>query len=268
MVTVADLIEFEGKMMSYENAKLILAARNQATLGAVNTLASAESSKVILAAQALEQQAFGGYARTIVPGLVQKWGAVNATAAVRYYSDSRDLWYRTYGSAITGRDQAYARSTRYATAKTKGMLYKATVPGFDSQAISDPIINGMMAKFSTNGPEEAARFVENAITRAVGAYNRDTLLFNAGLDENVDRVQRVAEPNACAWCARWAVTGYGRRTTFTSDYAVSWHNKCKCSIEVLFRGDPLIRPPYYDQMEAEWADTQDEAIVRAKYGRK
>jgi hypothetical protein len=150
---------------------------------------------------------------------------------------------------MAGSGQAYARSTRYATAVTSGRIYKATLPNFDAVTLSNPVLNEMMKVFASNGFDSASLAGQNAITRTIAQYNRDTMLFNSGLDESVKKVQRVAEFNACGFCKSLAVGGYGRNSTRTSDYAVNWHNHCRCSIEVLFEGDKEVRPEYYDQIE-------------------
>jgi hypothetical protein len=98
------------------------------------------------------------------------------------------------------------------------------------------------------------------MTRAVGSYNRDTILYNAGLDDAVVTVQRVAEADACAFCALMAFSSTRSASgqsldVRTTQYAVDFHARCRCSIETLYEGDDPIRPPYYDQFEEEYLDT-------------
>jgi len=244
------MVEFQGQTVSYERARYLLAQRNQSTLARVNALAMQNARTVFLTGAELDRQTFGGFVRRVLPPIVDQWGKVNAVAAMDHYDASRELWYQVHGEKAPG-GQAYARSTRYASAITSGRIYKATIPNFDSVALANPVVNEMMKTFATNGFDASSSAGQNAITRTIAQYNRDTMLFNSGLDESVKRVQRVAEFNACGFCKSLAVGGYGRTSTRTSDYAVKWHNHCRCSIEVLFDGDKEVRPEYYDQIERD-----------------
>lgn len=248
------MVEFGGETVSYARARYLLAQRNQSTLAKVNALAMKNAREVFLTGAELDRQNFGGFARKVLPPIIDQWGNVNAVAAMDHYDASRELWYQMHP---TVQGQAYARSTRYAGAATMGKIYKATIPNFDSVALANPIVNEMMSQFASAGFNAASAAGQNAITRALGQYNRDTMLFNAGLDESVHRVQRVAEFNACGFCKMLAVGGYGRRTTRTSDYAVNWHNHCHCSIEVIFQGDSDVRPDYYDDIEKDIRRAKD-----------
>lgn len=250
------MVEFNGEKVSYARARYLLAQRNQSTLAKVNALAMKNARDVFLTGAELDRQTFGGFVRKVLPPIVDQWGNVNAVAAMEHYDASRDLWYQVHGSKVSG-SQAYARSTRYADAVTSGRIYKATIPNFDALALSDPIVNEMMKQFAASGFDASSAAGQNALTRTIAQYNRDTMLFNSGLDESVNRVQRVAEFNACGFCKTLAVGGYGRTTTRTSDYAVNWHNHCRCSIEVLFNGDPEVRPDYYDDIERDLRRAQD-----------
>lgn len=224
--------------------------RNQATMQQVNTLLEREATKVLSLAQQFDQQQMGGYLRTVVPGLVDRYGNVNATAAMDYYNETRILAGQRL--AMSAR-----RAQRLAGAKLQSQVYVAKMQTFDSVKLAEPIIGVGMKALMVDGFGSMADTVTNAMTRAVGSYNRDTITYNAGLDDATLTVQRVAEPGACAFCALLAfsstrsVSGDSLDVRTTS-YAVDFHNNCHCSLETIYEGDEPIRPDYYDQFEEEY----------------
>lgn len=241
--------------MPYEQAKVIVTQENQQLLTTVSSRAKAETATILRESRRLERQAFGGFVRQTLPPLVDKWGAVNGRAALAHYEQLQDIYRQrqeiVMGSAIRSRRQAQARARRsFARRGLQGRIYVAKMPRFNPVEIADPIVNGTLATFASKGFDAASIEAQNAVTRAVGSYNRDTMLFNAGLDENVAGVQRVAEPTACQFCVTMAFDSV--RAVRTSPYAVSWHNNCQCSIEVLYPGEAPIRPDYYNDFEREF----------------
>jgi hypothetical protein len=254
----------------------------------VERLLIAESNKVLSLAEQFDQQQMGGYLRTTVPGLVDKWGNVNATLATKYYDETRLLWRQknptTFSPSASQRrlatKSATARSQRFAAAKLKSELYVASLPKFDVPQMSESIIGYGMQRFQADGFGAMRDAVTNSMTRAVGAHNRDTILYNAGLDDAVYKVQRVAEPNACAFCITVAFSSPGWTVSDirTADYAIDFHDNCKCSIETLYVGDEPHRPDYYDKFEEEYIAAAQEAgtsnaknlfaTLRAQTGRK
>jgi hypothetical protein len=142
----------------------------------------------------------------------------------------------------------------------------AKLPTFNAPQISEPIIGQGMKTFMAAGFEPMTADVTRAMTRAVASYNRDTMLYNASLDEAVYAVQRVAEPNACGFCQLVAFES-ARVTTEegvrTASYAIDFHNNCKCSIETLYIGDRPIRPDYYDEFEANYQEATENGTANA-----
>jgi hypothetical protein len=226
-----------------------LQKRNQATMRQVTNLLADESERVISVAANLEQQDLGGFLRATVPGLIDRYGKVNAAAAMKYYDEQR-LTKLSKLSPYAGRSavkNARRSAERLAKAKLLSEVYVAKVPTFNAIAKSQTIVNYGMALFQGPGFESMRSEVINAMTRAVAGYNRDTLLYNSALDEAVVGVQRVAEPNACDFCQTVAFDSYGG--VRTTDYAVAWHNNCHCSIETIYEGSLPTRPDYYDSFE-------------------
>lgn len=247
-------------MNEIDQQKLELVKKNQQTMAQVETLLTAEATKVLSLAEQFARDTLGGYLRGVVPGLVDKYGNVNATLAMKYYDEQRAL-------AIEKRTQKDWRrgSKREAAAKLKSQIYVASLPTFDIPSIAEPIIGYGMATFvavEAFAPTKDA--VINAMTRAVASHNRDTMLYNAYLDDDVVGVQRVAEPNACSFCAMTAFSSgvWHARESRVSTYAIDFHNHCKCSIETLYAGDKPFRPDHYDQLEEDYANAASEVGTR------
>lgn len=241
--------------------KYQLVKRNQATMRQVNELVIREANKVLSVANGFDQQQLGGYLRTVVPGLVDRYGNVNAVAAMQYYDDQRLLWSQSNpatsgsGSRKNLTNSRSGKAQRFAAAKLKSQVYVAQLPSFDVQAKSEPIIGFGMSRFMDEGFDAMQSAVTNSMTRAIGSFNRDTIIYNAGLDDAVVSVQRVAEPGACSFCALIAFgsgsSGGGPRV---GSYAADYHDHCHCSIETIYGGDSPIRPDYYDQLEADYVE--------------
>jgi len=242
--------------MTTERERYEAARRNQATLLQVETLMLAEADRVLTVTQDLDRQTTGGVLRRVVPGLVNKYGMVNATAAVKYYDEQRRAWWERKESSAsrTDRQNRQARAQRYAAARLRGEIYVARMPQFNPVEKSEPVIGWGMKQFAEGGHVAMKSAVTNALTRAVAGYNRDTLLYNSALDKDVIKVQRVPEPGACGFCRTMALEPFRVQSGVRlADYAIDFHNNCKCSIETIYQGDSPIRPGYFDQFEAEYA---------------
>lgn len=269
----------------YNRARYDLIRRNQATLASINKLATDEALTVLDTGLDLTRYQYAGFMRQVLPPILDKWGNVSAKAALDHYEAARTEWlnvmeYRTIknttnaptaqvvngnvtvlspgevrevlqprkemGMRGTGR-----RQRTYAEKVTQGRIYQATIPPFKPDEMTDPVIAQAMKAYSSGGVRAGNDAAANALTRQIGAYNRDTALYNAGLDRSVSGVQRVVNPNGCAWCKTLAVGGIGRRGAKVLDFAVHFHDNCRCHIETLFAGDKPLRPDYYDDIEKD-----------------
>lgn len=245
--------------------------RNQATMEHVTKVLDAEAARVLALGQGMGQQELGGFYRSVIPGLIDRWGRVNATAAMQYYDAQRLEWMRRNPSGLSRSSrQATARAAdRFAERQLQTLLYKASMPEFDAVKIAEPIIGHGMDWMMKAGFGESEQAIRNALTRAVASYNRDTILYNSALDPAVVRVQRIAEPTACGFCVQMALfsvdhmapsaAGQGRSNISSVNYAVHFHNHCHCSIETIYQGDDFIRPDYYDQFEQARKDSKTSA---------
>jgi hypothetical protein len=250
--------DWNGQKVTYTRYKYELARQNQIALDAVNNLLVDDARSTLAVAKDYGQQEMGGFLREVVPGMVDKYGKVNATVAMKYYQESRDFWFKNIRPQGLSRDAARGRETRYATKKTQGALqYTARMAQYDLQAKTEPIIGYAMKSFMGDGFDALESAATNAMTRAVASYHRDTILFNAGLDDAVYGVQRVARADACAFCAMMA---FSSERTYSgaqldvrvADYAIDFHDHCNCTIETLYIGDKPIRPDYYDKFEEDY----------------
>ena len=259
-----DLVDAEGKVyyngsyISWDRYRYEMARRQQSVLDQVNRLGIRDTRSLLAPAQGLGQQEMGGYLRTTIPGLVDRYGNVNATAAVRAY-DEISLRHRARLGARV--------SNRRAAKVIQGQVYKARLPIVDVAAKAEPIIGAGMAAYVKDGFEAMVPEGENALTRAWGSYMRDAVYYNAGLDDSVITVQRVAEPGACAFCALMAFSSTASAAgksldVRTTSYAVDFHNHCRCTIETLYEGDEPIRPDYYDDFEQSYLDATREVGTR------
>jgi len=246
------LVDFEGKKVTAERARYLLVKRNQATIKAVDTIVQTQSNKVLEVARNFSQPEMGGFLRTVIPGLVDTYGNVNMVAAMKYYDDQRALAKQTLGRS---RDQA----KRLAAKQLEAQIYVAKQAPIVLAEVAEPVVNWGMKSFVERGFDSMKRDIGNSLTRATASYNRDTILYNSALDPGATRVQRVAEPNACSFCVLMAFSSerYGAGLQVrTADYAIKFHDSCRCSIETLYAGDTPFRPPYYDKFEQAYYDAQ------------
>lgn len=251
---------YQGRKVTYRQYRYLTALDQQVILGQVNRLAQAETRQVLLPAEGLGQQEMGGYLRTTLPALVDKYGNINGAQAVAYYQANRDAWWENRSLALRRdlRNGQRQRAARFALAKLQGQIYKASLPVVDPASKADGVINYAMSLYMDKGFQAMDTGVQNAMTRAVASYHRDTMLYNSALDSAVYRVQRVADANACAFCQTVAFESYRTRDPRTADYAIQYHDNCHCTIETLYEGDEPIRPDYYDTFEENYLEATDE----------
>lgn len=245
--------------MATAREKYVAARSNQATMERVNTLLVAESRQILGIARDLQQQEMGGYLRRVVPGLIDRYGTINAAAAMQYYNEQRSIWYRDRVTPDTrsSRTNQRRRADRFAGARLRAELYVAKMPAISALDKAEPIIGWGMKNFAGKGFDSMESEVTNSMTRAVASYNRDVMLYNSALDPDVVRVQRVAEATACGFCRTLAFQSWTTDIR-TADYAIDFHNNCKCSIETLYEGDEPIRPEYYDTFEQEYEEASSD----------
>jgi hypothetical protein len=239
------------------------ARRNQAAIRAVDTLVKRDTATLLNTAAGLGQQQMGGFLRQLVPGIVDRYGQVNATAAMRYYDERRLLSLGSRpGASLPGRanrqlrQNARRQASNRAAAELRSQVFLAQRAPINPVAVAQSPINYAMKIYQESGFGAMQDGLSNAMTRAVAGYNRDTILYNSALDPEVVGVQRVAEPGACGFCSLQAVASIDASRGFRSEpaYAVEFHNNCRCSIETLYADDEFIIPEHYQQFEQEYEE--------------
>jgi hypothetical protein len=247
-------------VMTRERYKL--QQRNQNNIRRVNTLMERESRTLFSLLSDPTQAQMGGFLRKTVPGLVDKYGKVNAAIAVQYYDAQRAEYESRKGSSRN----AVSRGQRFANARLQSAVYVAKLPKFDVLKKAEPVIGYGMSLFQKNGFNGLELEITNAMTRAIASYNRDTILYNSAIDRDVVGVQRVAQSGACDFCQTVAFDSYG--SVRVSSYAIEFHNHCQCTIETIFEGDTAYRPDYYDQFPygGQTGYATDTSSLKEEYG--
>lgn len=255
------IVDYNGRKMTYARMKYEMTRTQEAVLKHVNDVVVDEATLLGNVGEALAQQEYGGYLRTVVPNLIDKYGKVNANAAVDFYNESRDQWWSTRSASLSrqyrknqnrmaGRNASARLKSEIAVAKGYQAQFKDT---YDEIGKSDAVINYAMKVRAKYGHEPSVRAMGNALTREVASYHRDTVLFNSALDPYVQKVQRVAQAGACEFCRLMALGSRGRELGVTT-YAVHFHAHCHCTIQPLYEGEEPVRPDYYDEFEKEYIE--------------
>lgn len=255
----------DGRRITYARWKYEQQLQQEVVIKQVNDLITASATGVVRTAADLGQQEYGAFLRSVIPELLDQYGNVNATAAIEYYNQMRQQWSELYGAAArrtAGRDAVRTAEQRYAAAVTGSKIkvaknaeaFAATyAPTYDLASKTDAVMNFAMKVRSKYGHEASVEAMNNALTREVAMFHRDTVLFNSAIDPYVNRVQRVAQATACEFCRLMALGSRDGKVR-VSTYAAKFHDHCHCTIQPLFEGDQPVRPDYYDQFEKQYAD--------------
>jgi hypothetical protein len=261
----------DGRRITYARWRYEETIKQERILAQVNTILISKASDAVGVGATLSQQEYGGLLRVVIPQLLDQYGKVNATAAVQFYDQTQLAWLLANGSdarRAASRGNVRRQSERVARARTQSALelaqtstdvFKAKfADSYDLLAKSENVIGFAMKVRARDGHQPSVVAMNNALTREVASYHRDTILFNAALDNNVSRVQRVAQATACEFCRLMAL-GSTDGTVRTSNYAVHFHDHCHCTIQPLFSGEIPVRPDYYDQFEAGYNQARKDA---------
>lgn len=230
-------------------SRAILASvkRNQTNLKRVGILAQQEVRSVFRISAGLSELDTIKLVRDTVPVIATRYGTVNASASAIHYGEMREIGLRD----------------------KKVKSFNPIVPALAFSGKVDSLLDFGIASNFTTGKSKMAEIIFNGITNVVADYARETIQYNAEADTATSvTVQRVAEPNACAFCVMLAVQpltfdGIGSPEDFTV-YENEWHNNCNCSNEVVFDTQSLIRPSYYDKMEETYNEASNRLIADGK----
>ena len=253
----------DGRVISYDRWRYEETIKQERIMAQVNVLAMEQASSAVSVGNTLGQQEYGGLLRVVLPNIIDQYGKVNATAAVKFYDQLELNWYQANpdASRTANRGNVRRQARRYAQARTKSAIALAQMDAtafaakfaedYKLAEKSERVIGWAMKIRARDGHEASVVAMNNALTREVASYHRDTILFNAALDENVSRVQRVAQANACAFCRMMALGSTDGKVR-TSTYAAKFHDHCHCTIQPLFAGEEPVRPDYYDEFEKQY----------------
>lgn len=182
--------------------------------------------------------------RDSLPVIAERYGSVSAQAAAIHYDELRNIAFQD------------TRVPNYVAA-TPALAY--------SERIETVLDYGIASNFTDNR-QKMATVLSSGITGIVSQYNRDTITVNSERDNQVGliKVQRVAEPGACAFCSMLAVndityTGIQAEASIIT-YEDNYHDSCNCSVEVVFEGQERIKPPYYNKMEETYKEAEKRII--------
>jgi hypothetical protein len=135
------------------------------------------------------------------------------------------------------------------------------------------IVGRSMSKYLDGSYQDAADALSGGVGRMVENLYRDTIATNSEADGFVTGYQRVASPNACAFCLTVALNEY---TTF--EQSGGYHDYCGCATVPVYRGVGAYEPDYYSGFRDDYtaafdaAESSDPEVilsaVRAVTGRK
>lgn len=102
-----------------------------------------------------------------------------------------------------------------------------------------------------------------SVQRLVLDGDRETIEFNIVLDPDGTRYERVASPDACAFCLTMAAVAEVQRENYFEGY----HNNCRCTLNPIFTGQSSTDPPYYDQARDAYQLANDELLRQQQEAR-
>ena len=174
----------------------------------------------------LSRREAGGVLRTVATGTVAQFGNV-ATQSARISYD-----------------------TMRTAAKVKGSKYAAMALNFKAGDLADPAVGLAMSVLSQErAVEEVTSVFTNVLDKAIGDIFRETIANAVNGDPQATGYQRIASPDACAFCSMVCLNEY---TSFGEDGG--YHDNCGCTTVPIFKGQDSYRPDYYDKFEQELVD--------------
>lgn len=180
----------------------------------------------------LSQNEAGGALRTIAIGSISQFGNVATQSARISYDGLRE-------ASVPAASQFSARALEIRT-----------------PALTDVAVGTAMALVQSERFGQAASTFVDVIDKSVSDVFRETLAQASFDDRDAVGYQRIASPNACAFCALVATNEY---TSFAEDGG--YHNSCGCTTIPIFRGLGAFRPSYYEDFEREYVEAAQGATA-------
>lgn len=179
-------------------------------------------SKVVPDLSKLSRQEAGGALRTIATGSLAQFGNVATQSARVSYDAMR------------------------AASLPSGSKFAASALELDVAPLSDVAVGTAMSIFSEERYGMAAAVFVDVVDKMVGDVFRETIAGASYDDKDAIGYQRVASPDACAFCAMVCLNEY---TSFEEDGG--YHDNCGCTTIPIFNGLGSFRPSYYDEFQSE-----------------
>jgi hypothetical protein len=176
----------------------------------------------------LSQAGAGGVIRTIANSTLATFGPIAVQAGQDSYSELR------------------------AFAFDEPFRFQALT--LDIEELAAPVISGAM-RLQLEGNFAAARTaIGVSLGRSVINAYREQMVSNSLNDRQATGYQRVASPNACAFCLVVALNEY---TSFAA--SGGYHKNCSCTTIPIFRSLGAFRPSYYDQFDSDYSNARADA---------
>ena len=106
-----------------------------------------------------------------------------------------------------------------------------------------------------------------SVQRLVLDGDRETIEFNIATDPDGTRYERVAQPDACAFCLTMAAVATTEKN-IRSNYFEGYHNYCRCTLNPIFTGQSLTNPPYYQKARDAYNLANEELLNQQTEARK
>jgi hypothetical protein len=221
--------------------------RNTDNITQVSQVARREMSGAFSLNATKDRNEFAGVVRRLGPAALNNFANISATSAVYHYQEMKDIAFKNaIGLQLSRRAQNRRVSAQLAASDSIDFnKYTPTIQSLDLDAKTGAMVAFALKKFDSNGYIGGQNAAIDYAIREIAMANRDTILFNSTLDSSIQGVQRVADPNACAFCL---VTALGGSRSYATDY----HDSCRCTVEPIFVGQSDIRPAYYDSLEEKY----------------
>jgi hypothetical protein len=221
--------------------------RNIDNITQVSEIARREMAGALSLTFTNNRNEFAGVVRRLGPSVLNNFGNISATSAVYHYQEMRDIALKnTIGLQLSNRARNRRFNAQVAASQSVDIVkYIPTISSIDVPGKTESMISYALSKFDSNGYIGGQNAAIDYALREIAMANRDTVLFNATLDKSVQGVQRVADPNACAFCLTIALGG-------SRSFAADYHSDCRCTVEPIFKGQSDIRPAYYDSLEEKY----------------
>lgn len=208
-----------------------LVQQDKKLLVKVATASADEVSKALPSLEALSQREAGGVFRTLATGTLERFGNVASVASTASYADMR--------------------AAALPSAKALGAKPSFTL----DMDVADTVIGYAMSKFATGSFFEAGVQLATGVALAVSNTYRNNGINLANNDPKVQKYQRVASADACAFCAFAATTAGISAEAMNFD---GFHDHCSCNVVPVFDGQDPFRPDYYSSFEDASAQAMDE----------